>query len=192
MSFAVNASRPQTWLESLGEWSWPGQGGASGVEVLPPPWVPVLPRRERAATPLGGVSSPARRSPSARVRRVITGTLLGLLAGVCIALAHSGQLTLGGLINTGDAVPVEAEAPVIGSAPTIQSLPTLEPVSQDGAGSWIDRASYHTTALGGEGSFLVYLPADYDSTTPCSTCSPARTSPTKRSCRSAFSARSTG
>ncbi len=53
---AMKASRTQVWLESLGDWSWPGQGGAA-VEFLPPPWVPALPaaagaglrRRGRAA-----------------------------------------------------------------------------------------------------------------------------------------------
>ena len=41
---------------------------------------------------------------------------------------------------------------------------TLTPVSQDAAGSSIDSASYPIGGAGGEGSFLVYLPAGYAST----------------------------
>jgi S-formylglutathione hydrolase FrmB len=166
MSVAVNASRAQTWLDSLGEWTWPGQGGG-GVDALPPPWVPAFPGREHAGTrpaTRAGAHAPSRRT-SARVRRLITGTLLGLLAGVCVALAQSGQLTLGGLIDIRNAAAVEQEAPIVASAPAVESLPTLEPVSSDAAGSTIDRASYPSAALHGEGSFLVYLPSGYDATT---------------------------
>ena len=90
--------------------------------------------------------------------------LLGALAVVLIALAQGGQLTLAGLIG-GHGVPSEQEA-AVSSAPAPPSLPTLAPVSQDAAGSAIGRASYPSAALdGGEGSFLVYLPAGYDATT---------------------------
>jgi hypothetical protein len=52
MSKARNPSRGQVWMDSLGEWSWPGEGGAAAVEVLPPAWVPAFPpRREAAAAP---------------------------------------------------------------------------------------------------------------------------------------------
>ncbi|HTW43784.1 MAG TPA: alpha/beta hydrolase-fold protein [Solirubrobacteraceae bacterium] len=164
---ALNAPRAHVWLESLGEWTWPGQTRALAVDALPPPWVPASPRRELA---LAGSAAhagamPRRRALGARTRRLITGTLLGLLGAVCIALAHNGQLTLGGLLGTRAATAAEVEAPAISSAPAIPSLPTLAPVSQDAAGSWIDRASYPSAALHGEGSFLVYLPSNYDSTT---------------------------
>ncbi len=59
----------------------------------------------------------------------------------------------------------EQEAPAISSAPAVLSLPTLDLLSADAAGSSIDRASYASAALHGEGSFLVYLPPGYDSTT---------------------------
>jgi len=163
MSVAANASRTQTWLENLGEWSWPGQGGVA-VEALPPPWVPAFPPRHEpvARTP----PAPASWQPQrARTRRLITGALLGALAAVCIALAHNGQLTLAGVIGVGNAPAVEQEAPAISSTPPAQSLPTLNAVSQDAAGSSIDGASYPSAALHGEGSFLVYLPAGYASTT---------------------------
>src|SRR5271165_311531 len=163
MSVAMQASRTQLWLESLGDWSWPGQGGAA-VEFLPPPWVPALPpRRERAVArrPAARATPPGR----ARARRLLVGVLLGALALTCVALAQGGQLTLAGLIGAQSAAAVEQEAPAISSAPAVQSLPTLEAVSQDAAGSAIDRAEYRSAALHGEGSFLVYLPPGYASTT---------------------------
>jgi S-formylglutathione hydrolase FrmB len=91
--------------------------------------------------------------------------LLGALAVMCLALAQGKQLTLAGLVGTHSATVAE-EAPAISSAPAIQSLPTLEPVNQSAAGSWIDEADFRSRALHGkEGSFLVYLPAGYASTT---------------------------
>jgi hypothetical protein len=159
----VRASRTQVWLEGLGDWSWPGQGGAAAVEYLPPSWVPAFPpRRETTA---GARALPAPPQPGrARARRLITGVLLVALAAVCVALAQGGQLTLAGLIGA-HAAPGEQEA-AVSSAPPPPSLPTLQPVSQDAAGSAIDRASYPSAALaGGEGSFLVYLPSGYDGTT---------------------------
>jgi enterochelin esterase-like enzyme len=161
MSMTVKASRTQVWLESLGDWSWPGQGGAA-AEFLPPPWVPRFPpRRETASAGARALPQPGR----ARARRLITGTLLGALVIVCIALAQGGQLTLTGLIGSPGAVAVEQEATAVSSAPIDESLPTLEPVSEDAAGSSILRADYPSAALHGEGSFLVYLPPGYASTT---------------------------
>jgi enterochelin esterase-like enzyme len=166
MSIVLKASRSHVWLEGLGDWSWPGQRSAAAADMLPPAWVPVLPRHEAGVAVPGRSGAPSRsRSRSARARRVITGTLLGLLAGVCVALAQNGQLTMAGLFGTDSAGAVEQEAPAISSAPAVQTLPTLSPVSQDAAGSYIDRASYPSAALHGEGSFLVYLPPGYDSTT---------------------------
>ena len=158
----VSASRTQVWLEGLGDWSWPGQGGAA-AESLPPPWVPAFPPRRETA--VGGRPLPARPQPGrARARRLVTGVLLVALAVVCVALAQGGQLTLAGLIGE-HAAPSEQEA-ATSAAPPPPSLPMLQPVSQDPAGSAIDRASYPSAALaGGEGSFLVYLPPGYDATT---------------------------
>ena len=45
-----------------------------------------------------------------------------------------------------------------------QSLPSVGLVSRDAAGSSIDSSSYSSRALHGEGSFLVYLPPGYAST----------------------------
>jgi enterochelin esterase-like enzyme len=51
------------------------------------------------------------------------------------------------------------------SLTTAMPLPTLFSVSHDNAGSSIDRASFASSALPGEGSFLVYLPPGFASTT---------------------------
>jgi hypothetical protein len=161
MSVVMKASRTQVWLESLGDWSWPGHGGAA-AEFLPPAWVPAFPpRRETGVT---GTAPSAWQPRHARARRLLIGTLLTALTAVCLALAGGRQLTLSGLIGARNAGAAEQEAPAISSAPAVHSLPTLEPVSQDAAGSAVDRASYPSTALHGEGSFLVYLPSGYDST----------------------------
>jgi hypothetical protein len=170
MSVAMRASRTQVWLESLGEWTWPGQGGARAVEIAPPAWVPRIPPRRELATAgagaAGGLAVPAGwSSRRTRVRRLVVGTLLGALIAVLAALAQGGQLTLTGALGLRNTASVEQEAPAISAAPApAQSLPTLEPVSQDAAGSQIDRAVYASSALHGEGSFLVYLPAGYDAT----------------------------
>jgi hypothetical protein len=162
MSAVVKTSRTQVWLENLGDWSWPGQGGAA-VEALPPPWVPAFPpRREYAPAGPAGASWQPRRT---RARRLIVGVLLSALAAVCVALAHGGQLPLEGLIGVRAVAAAEQEAPAISSSPAIQELPTLKAVSQDATGSSINAASYPSAALHGEGSFLVYLPSGYDSTT---------------------------
>jgi S-formylglutathione hydrolase FrmB len=161
----AKASRTQVWLESLGDWSWPGQGGAA-IEFLPPPWVPSFPpRREPASTRPGARALP--QPGRARARRLITGTLLGALAIVCIALAHGGQLTLTGLVGSGATAAVEQEAPAASSSSSsaYQSLPSLDLVSEDAAGSSILTAGYHSAALHSEGSFDVYLPPGYASTT---------------------------
>jgi S-formylglutathione hydrolase FrmB len=161
MSMTVTASRTQLWLESLGDWSWPGQGGAA-AEFLPPSWVPAFPpRREPALAGAGALPQPGR----ARARRPIIGVLLGALAAVCVALAHGGQLTLAGLLGSGGAVAVDQEAPAISASSPAQSLPTLEPVSRDAAGSLIMQTGYRSPALHGEGAFLVYLPPGYAATT---------------------------
>ncbi len=156
---AVKASRTQVWLESLGDWSWPGQGGAAAAEFLPPPWVPAFPPR-REFVP----RTPARpeRTPATRL---LTGALLSVLAAICLLLTQGGQAALTSLTGSHSASASEQEAPAISSAPAVQSLPTLTPVSQDAAGSSIDSAGYRSAALHGEGSFLVYLPPGYDSTT---------------------------
>jgi S-formylglutathione hydrolase FrmB len=161
MPVAEKPSRTQLWLEGLGEWSWPGRRAAA-IEALPPPWVPAFPPR-RVPVVVGPPAPASWQPPRAGARRVVTGALLSAVAAVCVALAQGGQLTLAGLIGTRGAAVADQEAPTISAAPPAQSLPTLDLVSQDPAGSYVERASYPSTALHREASFLVYLPAGHAS-----------------------------
>lgn len=164
MSVAAKASRTQLWLESLGDWSWPGQGGTAAEALLPPPWVPAFPPRSGAA--FGGQAIPPAWAPErSPARRLIAGALISIVFAVTLTLTQGGQLTLDGILGTRDAAAAEQEAPAVSAPPAAQPLPTLDVVSQGASGSWIDRASFASSALHGEGSFLVYLPPGYDSTT---------------------------
>src|ERR1700689_467317 len=96
MSAGMSTSRAHLWLESLGEWSWPGMR-AEAVEALPPAWVPAFPPRLEAAT--AGAAIPGRRSGRARAQRLITIALLCAIAAVCTTLALNGQLTVEHLIG---------------------------------------------------------------------------------------------
>ncbi len=167
MAVAVRTSRASVWLEGLGEWSWPGSGGAGAVEIMPPPWVPASPPRRGPVVlgPEAAGPSVARRRRRTRLRRVILGTLLGAIAAVSIDLAHSGQLTLAGLTSLRGAGGGEQPSTAIRLATAAASLPALEVIERDQAGSWIDRANYPSTALGRAGSFLAYLPAGYGAST---------------------------
>lgn len=141
-------------MDTLGDWSWPGQGGAAAVEVLPPPWVPAFPPAREPA-----VAAPAPRV--SRARRLLLGVLLSALAAVCLALAAEGRLGLETLVGL-HSRPVAAASLAI-DAPAPAPLPTLKLVSSDAAGSSIDAADYDSVALGRTGSFHVYLPAGYAS-----------------------------
>ncbi|MHB8243407.1 MAG: hypothetical protein ACYDHN_15640, partial [Solirubrobacteraceae bacterium] len=83
MSVAVKPSRTHVWLDSLGEWSWPGQGGAA-AEALPPPWVPAFPPR------LEPVASPSAHAAGGRARRLLIAALLTSLLAVTAALSRQG------------------------------------------------------------------------------------------------------
>src|SRR5205085_5281137 len=167
VSRATNASRAQVWLEGLGVWAWPGRPQPAEALPLPPSWVPAFPPRlEPAAAGAGraGMISSRRRATPRRL--LITG-LLSALAAVCCARALKGSLTPNGILGTRAArgrAPAEL-ATGGATAPALASLPALVPVSHDGAGSSIDRASFASTSLAGEGSFLVYLPPGYASST---------------------------
>jgi enterochelin esterase-like enzyme len=153
MSKAGNVSRTQVWMDTLGDWSWPGQGGAAALEMLPPPWVPTFPPAREPA-----VAAPA---PSAsRARRLLLGVLLSALAGVSLALAAQGRLGLETLLGL-HSRPLAAPSAI--DAPAPAPLPTLKLVSTDAAGSSIDGAEYDSVALRHAGSFHAYLPAGYAS-----------------------------
>ncbi len=158
-------SRTQLWLESLGDWTWPGRAAAADAPPLPPSWVPAFPPRlEPAAAGSGhpgSISWDLRPTPG----RLPLAVLLSALVAVCCVLALKGSLTLEWI--RGARVP-SAPVPVAGSnagSTVAAPLPTLVSVSHDSAGSSIDRASYTSSALAGEGSFIVYLPPGYASTT---------------------------
>jgi enterochelin esterase-like enzyme len=158
----MKTSRTQMWLDSLGDWTWPGRGGAA-VELLPPPWVPAFPRRLEPAVAVPAV--PGTWDPRGEVaRRFATGALLAGLAAVCATLALNGPLSLERLLGVRTAAQPAPEV-VTAAAASPQPLPTLVAMSRDEAGSSIDTASYASPALGGRGSFLVYLPPGYGSTT---------------------------
>ncbi len=161
MSAVQKPTRTQIWAESLGDWSWPGQGGAVAAEALPPSWVPAFPpRSERAATmPAGSTSREAAR----RRALLLAALLLSALVSTGAALALRGQLSLAELVHVGSGEPV-AQLRVSRGAPSrLLPAPTLTRVSEDSAGSSIETASYDSPALHRTGSFLTYLPPAYAS-----------------------------
>lgn len=165
MSHAMTASRSQPWLESLGDWAWPGRTAAAEALLAPPPWVAVTPPRlvPAAACLEHADSRPARVRPTRRA--LLLAVLLGMLAAVCCALALKGSLTLEGILGTPRAGPTDPSATLgagaAAAAGAAASLPALVPISRDNAGSEIDRVSFSSSALAGAGSFLVYLPPGY-------------------------------
>jgi enterochelin esterase-like enzyme len=166
----MNVSRTQHWLESLGDWAWPGRAVAAEALLAPPSWVPAFPPRlEPAGASAHSGSVPHSGAvPStgyATRRRLLLASLLTVLAGVCCALALKGHVTLEGILGSGAHVRPAPAATSGTGASTAAPLPTLVSVSHDSAGSSIDRASFTSSALPGEGSFLVYLPPGYASTT---------------------------
>ena len=125
---------------------------------MPPAWVPALPP---ALDPAAGAGAPA--DARRLARRLLLAGLLGALALVSLLLAV-GRPQWEQLIGAGGAPGSQAPA-IAAGAGTAVPLPTLVPVSSDAAGSSIDRASYASPSLDGQGSFFVYLPAGYASTT---------------------------
>lgn len=150
------ASRSQPWLESLGDWAWPG-GTAAAAEALlaPPPWVASLPPAHAPAP-----DRLERTGVRPTSRALLLAVLLGLLGAVCCALALKGSLTMRVILGRapgGPPTPAASQSFGAAEAP----LPVLEPVSRDSAGSSIDRASFSSPSLSGQGSFLAYLPPGY-------------------------------
>jgi enterochelin esterase-like enzyme len=164
MPAATKTSRAQVWMDSLGEWSWPGRA-AEAVEALPPPpaWVPALPPRLEPVA-YGAPAAAVAGSPEQRAnpRLIALATLIsGLIAACCALLILQGpggfERVLGSGSRSADLAPT-ARA-VVAPAP----LPTLVAGERDAAGSSIDSASYYSPALAGEGSFHVYLPPGFAS-----------------------------
>ena len=164
MPAVIKPSRAQLWTESLGEWSWPGQGAAAAAEVLPPPWIPAFPpRREAASSPTFGQTP---RQIARRRAMLLLTLILSAVISTAVALALRGELSLAELTGISSGQPAARSVPASFAAPSpLLALPTLTRASQDGAGSSIDTASYTSKALhGAQGSFLVYLPPGYGAT----------------------------
>jgi enterochelin esterase-like enzyme len=166
MSFGAQAARTQLWLEGLGEWSWPGRGGAA-ADFQPPSWVPAFPPRLEVARSVAA-GAPAWQPDRTIQRRLGLGAILSGLATVCVALSINGTAGLERLLGVrggSSAAQVALVPTAIASPPTMPApLPTLSSVSHGAAGSSIAATSYPSAALHGSGSFLVYLPAGYAGT----------------------------
>lgn len=164
MSGATKQSRTQVWMDSLGEWSWPGRA-AEAVEALPTPpsWVPAFPPRLEplaSGASAGAAGGSIGAQPRANPRLVALATLIsGLIAACCALLLLHGP---GGFerVFTGHD-PAPALTPASHAAPAPAPLPTLLAGGHDSAGSSIDTAAFTSAALGGEGSFHVYLPPGF-------------------------------
>jgi enterochelin esterase-like enzyme len=166
---ATDSSRAQVWLESLGDWAWPGRpigDRPAPAEALPqlPAWLPAFPTRLEPALAGPGRPQPIARHTHTRPLRLLIALLGAAAVSACCALALEGSFTLQPVLGTGAprAAPVMRAAGYSPSAS--QPLPTLVAVSQDSAGSSIDRASFVSAALAGLGSFIVYLPPGFAST----------------------------
>lgn len=158
-------------MDVPGEWSWPGRA-AEAVEALPSPpsWVPAFPPRLEplASGAPGGLAGGSRSGsgaaqPRTNPRLVVLATLIsGLIAACCALLLLHGPGGFERVFTGQQAAParVASGVPVV-AAPA--PLPTLVLGSRDAAGSSIDTAHYSSAALGGEGSFHVYLPAGFAS-----------------------------
>lgn len=145
-------------MESLGDWAWPGRAAPAEALPMPPAWVPAHP----PSLASGALEAPLRQRRLSVARSLLIALLLLALAGVSGALALKHELPLQTPPNARVDQP-SAPARIADTRDAIP-LPTLARVSEDGAGSTIDRASFPSSALRSEGSFLVYLPPGYAST----------------------------
>jgi len=165
MSAAIKVSRSHEWMESLGDWSWPGTATAHS-EVLPPAWIPAFPALVEAAGATAGAIElqPARYG----LRRLVLGILLSALTCAAAAVALGGVSGVERLLGWRPASVPAAEfartGPLVTYPPTLEA-PAFTAVSSDAAGSSIQSASYYFPALKGTGSFLVYLPPGFSSST---------------------------
>ena len=171
MPVAAKQSRTQVWMDTLGEWSWPGRA-AEAVEALPAPpsWVPTFPPRLEPLAgasavagggALGASSGSAAAQRRANPRLVALATLTsGLIAACCALLLLHGPGGFERVFGGHDPAPASAAA-ITRTASAPVPLPRLIAGGRDAAGSSIDHASFASAALGGEGSFHVYLPPGF-------------------------------
>jgi enterochelin esterase-like enzyme len=162
----VSRARTNVWLDGSGDWAWPGsRGGEAAADLLPPPWVPMLPRHMAASADGAGLVG-AGRSQRALRRRYGTSLLLAALAAVCIGLALDGRTNFERLVGMRATAAQSAAASALARSIAVspQPPPRVALVGRDPAGSSIDSSSFSSVALHGEGSFLIYLPPGYAST----------------------------
>ena len=171
----VKSSRAQVWLEGSGDWAWPGSGGgeAAVAELLPPSWVPALPRR---SSRWASASAPPRRyrGPGAHSAGCAGATARACCWPpwrlACVGLGLEGRANIEGLTGVQAASHPSAaracartlarrSAPAATAAERSCRSAATRPAARS------TRANYASQALHGEGSFLIYLPPGYASTT---------------------------
>jgi enterochelin esterase-like enzyme len=153
-------------MDSLGEWSWPGRA-AEAVESLPlpPSWVPALPPRlEPAAVGIGASGSSLSRPTRPSPWLVAATALLSAIVSLAALIALRGPVSLERLVGLRSSAQPTAVVATTQAAAPAAPLPTLVAASQDAAGSSIDTATYDSAALGATGTFHVYIPAGFAST----------------------------
>jgi enterochelin esterase-like enzyme len=150
-------------MESLGEWTWPGRAAAH-ADFEPPAWVPAFPPRLAAAT--AASAHPGQWQPQRSFgQRLALGALLSGLGALLAAATIGGPANLARVVGIDRAPASDTEGLVRAWEPPPQPLPALISVSHDPAGSSVEEASFASAALAGEGSFIVYLPPGFASTT---------------------------
>jgi enterochelin esterase-like enzyme len=159
-------ARTHVWMDTLGEWSWPGRA-AEAVESLPlpPSWVPALPPRLEPAAVAVGASRPSLSRPTRPSPWLVVATgLLSAIVALAALIALRGPASLERLLGLRSAAQPTVVAPAIRTAAPAAPLPTLVAGSPDAAGSSVDTATYDSTALGATGTFHVYIPPGFAST----------------------------
>src|SRR6202007_1231092 len=121
MPVSANASRASLWLESLGDWAWPGR--STHGEVLPPAWIPAEPPRLQVALAGATPGAAARTQTRLRPWRVFFTGLGAALLAACCALALQGSPTLSDVL--GERAAPAAAAPVARGAAAPAAAPGL-------------------------------------------------------------------
>jgi enterochelin esterase-like enzyme len=121
-------------------------------ELLPPAWVPAYPQGSASGSAGALVRSPSR-SRAPRLAAVAAAAAIGAGLGA-LAIRHPG-----GEVSARRALPSPLEAAFTIEAPA----PSFQRLSADAAGSTIESVRFRSASLGREGSFLVYLPPGYAS-----------------------------
>jgi enterochelin esterase-like enzyme len=154
MSIALKPRRTYVWMDSLGDWTWPGTA-APAVEIMPPAWVPALPPQPPSAAPASW------EAPRRLRRRLALGGVLTAVAASSATVALGGPERVERLLGyrgAGDRPVAFAARPAI---PVPARISSVRSVDLDGAGSSVAGINYHSAALSETGTFYVYLPPGY-------------------------------